>query len=119
MITIFDGNTLLQVIGGLGVCVGILGGLSDSVAKLREQEWMCYTGVWTQFFNRLMLVTAGVLCLFVDFPNNHEHPLKMLNWILFPFIGAVIFCLSWCLTFFATVALRAVFLWIIDSLIKK
>lgn len=119
MITIFDGNTLLQVIGGLGVCVGILGGLSDSTAKLREQEWMCYTGVWTQFFNRFMLATACVLCLFVDFPNNHEHPLKMLNWLIFPFIGAVIFCLSWCLAFFATVTLRAVFLWIIDSLIKK
>ncbi len=119
MITIFAGNTLVQIIIILGICIGVLGGLSDSVKKLRDQEWMCYTGAWTQFFNRLLFVIACVMCLFMDFPGHREHPLERLNWLLFPLMGAVILGLSWCLAFFATLIVKAVFCWVFDSIVEK
>ena len=116
---IFEGNTLMQVLIFMGVCVGVLSGFSDSYKDLLHKELAEYSGAWTQFINRALIVSAFVMCLFVDFPERREHPLQELNWILFPFLAAMFFCLAWCCAFWATLAVKAVFCWVFDSLIQK
>lgn len=119
MISIIDCNIAVHIVICVGICIGVIGGLSTSFKELTEKEPLCYSGVWTQFFNRALFVIACFLCLFAKFPALQENPLSMFNWFCFPILGFFIFCLFWVVTFWAMIALKAVLRWVFSSIIDQ
>ncbi len=116
MINIIEGNTIAHALISLGTVIGILGGLATTTKKLREDEPLIYTEApLTQVLNRLLFVIGCVVCLFADFPKSDNHFIQQIYWLLFPFMGFLIFLLSWCVSFWTVIALKAIIRWIFAS----
>lgn len=120
MITVIEGNIAANALISLGAVIGILGGVATTFKKLREDEPLIYTEApFTQALNRLLFVIGCVVCLFVDFPKPDNHFIQQVYWLLFPFMGFLIFLLSWCVSFWTIIALKAIIRWIFASFIPR
>lgn len=116
MINIIDGNIVANALISIGTIIGVLGGFATTVKKLREDEPLIYTEApLTQVLNRLLFVIGCAVCLFVDFPKSDNHFIQQVTWLLFPFMGFLIFLLSWFVSFWSIIALKAIIRWIFAS----
>jgi hypothetical protein len=98
-----------QLVVYIGCAMGVFAAIDSDWEDARKLDLLSYNNYSAQIINRVLFTVGAILCLFVDFPSRADWFGKAFNFILFPAIGLMIFCMAWALTYNA---LRCAF-WVV------
>ena len=106
-------ETLLgQTIVLIGAFMGLIAAIDSDWDDAWHKLLLSYNRRQVQVVNRIAFTIGVVLCLFLNFPSREHWSGEVFNFILFPFIGIVVLCLTWCLIFNLSRFIR----WAIEAL---